>query len=494
MVRRLVWLGAAVVGFLIAGRVVISHLRGHSKPLLSTSAPLVKVVTGREGTLTQFMSVSGKILAATTSSLTIPASGTLTVDVTIGQTVAAGQILASVSSPQLASNVKTAAANLSAAESKLALASAPLTPSQQKAYADAVSAAQDQVASAEAALALAKSSTGPETTAVNSARQSLAFLESSQSPQSVAVANAQAALTAAENQLSQAESGNTATSIQSAQAAVASAQAALASAQAQYQSAKLSATAAVNSAEAALTSSLNTLSANVTAAQDLLTKAQDAQSAANSPPGGSTLTALQNGVTAAKTALQAADQALAAATLRAPFSGTVTAILQTSGATVGPTEPILSLTSHAAQFVASISPSQTHALHTGEVAHIRQGASSWNVSITALVSSSANPSLTDLIVNLPHGVVPLNQPAWADAKVRTAHGTLVPVTALGYQNSTAFVDVVRAGHIHPVTVQVRLTAHGEAVLSGLSPGARVVPSAPASWQPGESVTISGGAS
>ncbi len=72
------------------------------------------------GSVTQTVSATGNAIAAEDLTLNFASAGTLTeVDVTAGQTVTAGQVLAKVDSTTAANQLKTAQANLSSAQARL---------------------------------------------------------------------------------------------------------------------------------------------------------------------------------------------------------------------------------------------------------------------------------------------------------------------------------------------------------------------------------------
>lgn len=492
--RRWMAVGASVLVLGVGARVAIRHLAHVAPRVGAPAAPRVSVVTAHAGALPSFQTVDGTIMPANTASLTIPASGVVTVYVTVGTQVSSGQTLAQVTDPTLTSAVQSAAASLSAAEAKLQAATGSLTPAQQKAYNDGIQSAQNALGSAQAAAALADSSTGPQKIALSNAQQDLQFIQSSQSPESVAIANAKTALAAAENQLAQAEAANNASATASAQTAVTTAKATLASAEAAYQAAVVNATDGVNEANAASTSAITQANASVQAAQAAVVKAQDALSVATSPTSAASLSALQAEVAAARQALSTAEQALHAATLVAPFAGTVTAVSVASGAVTQPTMPLLTLTSSISQFTGTTSPASAALMKTGETVHVASGAGSWQVPLTALTLSPSDPALVNILAKLPTGVEALGQPAMMNIPGTVYRGTLVPVVALGYQGSRAFVDVVRHGKIALTFVTVNGTAKGTAAVSGLSGGTVVVDSSPSSWEPGQTVSPVGGAS
>ena len=81
-----------------------------------TAAATETETTVRTGSVTQTVSATGNAIAAEDLTLNFASAGTLTeVDVTAGQTVTAGQVLARVDSTTAENQLKTARANLSSA-------------------------------------------------------------------------------------------------------------------------------------------------------------------------------------------------------------------------------------------------------------------------------------------------------------------------------------------------------------------------------------------
>ncbi len=119
--RRYRWPIVGVVVVLVAAAVGLSLwlTSGSSTPTgLSITTVTVPVTTG---TIQQTVASSGTLEPASQATLNFPVSGTVTaVDVKAGQTVAAGQVLATIDTTALSEDVSAAQAQLTAANDRLA--------------------------------------------------------------------------------------------------------------------------------------------------------------------------------------------------------------------------------------------------------------------------------------------------------------------------------------------------------------------------------------
>ena len=210
--RRLIALGAVAVIAAAATFLAWNQwMRGGS----STVAPVFTEATVTSGNVTKTISTSGTVAAQQTSNLNFATSGKVTkVDVTLGQQVKQGDVLAEIDP----TNAQNALAN---AQASLASAQANLQQTLQGSTAA-------QLASADQSLVQAQTN---YTSAVN-AQQTLL-----QPPTASALGAAQQAVTAAQAQLQTAQQAQSQlyttaqTAIQTAQASVQKAQSALTSAQ-----------------------------------------------------------------------------------------------------------------------------------------------------------------------------------------------------------------------------------------------------------------------
>jgi HlyD family secretion protein len=79
---------------------------------LTVSADRLRIATVTRGDLVRDVSVQGRVVAAVSPTLYAPADGTITLAVEAGATVEAGQVLATISSPALANELKQGEATL----------------------------------------------------------------------------------------------------------------------------------------------------------------------------------------------------------------------------------------------------------------------------------------------------------------------------------------------------------------------------------------------
>jgi len=115
--RPYVWLGLA---FLVALGVWWFAIRSDDTSSTATAAPTQQLVTVTRGTMSTPVSAEGTVAAAQTDNLSFPSSGTVTaVNVRAGDTVTAGQVLATIDSSQLQAAVSSAQATVASAQAKL---------------------------------------------------------------------------------------------------------------------------------------------------------------------------------------------------------------------------------------------------------------------------------------------------------------------------------------------------------------------------------------
>ncbi len=144
-----------------------------------TAAATETETTVRTGSVTQTVSATGNAIAAEDLTLNFASAGTLTeVDVTAGQTVTAGQVLARVDSTTAENQLKTAQANLSSAQARLQGILHPLTAQDAVKNQASVDQAQAAIDTAQTSLDNAKANLAQDTisqqNAVDRAKQSLA--------------------------------------------------------------------------------------------------------------------------------------------------------------------------------------------------------------------------------------------------------------------------------------------------------------------------------
>jgi membrane fusion protein, macrolide-specific efflux system len=153
--RRWVILASGVIIVLGAGGGGYWATKGSATP-----APTYQLVAAASSTLRQTVSSTGTIQPANQANLNFAASGEVTsVSVKVGQKVAAGQVLATVNSASLSATVAQAKATQASDNAKVASDEASgsgVTSEQLAADQAAVTAAQNQVSDAEGALGQAK--------------------------------------------------------------------------------------------------------------------------------------------------------------------------------------------------------------------------------------------------------------------------------------------------------------------------------------------------
>lgn len=98
--RWLGWLLPAGVVVLLAG-LLVSVLATWISAEASVSADRIRTAVVERGDLVRDLSVQGRVVAAVSPTLYSPATGTVTLEVTPGDTVSKGQVLATVESPEL---------------------------------------------------------------------------------------------------------------------------------------------------------------------------------------------------------------------------------------------------------------------------------------------------------------------------------------------------------------------------------------------------------
>lgn len=127
-------------------------LRSDDATTSATAVPQLVAVTS--GTMGTSVSAEGTVAAAHTEDLSFSSAGTVkTVDVAAGDTVTAGQVLATIDSSQLSSEVADATSKVAEAKAKLADDSdAGASDEQLAADRSALTSAEDSLASAQAAL------------------------------------------------------------------------------------------------------------------------------------------------------------------------------------------------------------------------------------------------------------------------------------------------------------------------------------------------------
>jgi multidrug efflux pump subunit AcrA (membrane-fusion protein) len=274
-----------IVSVAVGARLFLTSNQSPSTPPLATVATRSFPVA---------LTSTGYVAPQSTLAMNFPVSGTLAaIDVSVGQQVAPGTVLAKLSDSNALAAVSAAQVALQSAQQALNIADNPLTPSQQATDSAAVSSAQQVLQDTEASV---------QTTNTLDAQK---------------VAQGQATVTQDQQQLSTngCTTGSTTSVCTTDQAALAAAQAQLSADQATQQSDQSNGVLKVAQAQAAV----NTAEATLRAA---------------SSPNPSQVQAAQSAVSSATQRLQAAQAALSSYTLVAPENATVEEVNGQVGQTV----------------------------------------------------------------------------------------------------------------------------------------------------------------
>jgi HlyD family secretion protein len=116
--KRLIFAGIAVA---VGGAIILAapSVKRWANATVSVPFERIRTATVTRGDLVRDVSVQGRVVAAVRPTLYATASGTITLNVEAGEQVVAGQILASVASPELTNQLEQAEASL--AQRKLEL-------------------------------------------------------------------------------------------------------------------------------------------------------------------------------------------------------------------------------------------------------------------------------------------------------------------------------------------------------------------------------------
>lgn len=104
--------GAAVLAVLVALWVMAPTVSRWINASVTVSADRLRIATVERGNLIRDVSVQGRVIAAVRPTLYAPAAGTITLQVTAGDSVSNGQVVAVVDSPELDSQLGQASATL----------------------------------------------------------------------------------------------------------------------------------------------------------------------------------------------------------------------------------------------------------------------------------------------------------------------------------------------------------------------------------------------
>ncbi len=423
------------------------------------STPALQTVQARDGSLVTTVSATGNVVAAREAKLSFPVSGKLTeLDVNIGDSVKAGQVLARIDPQPFQIKVDAAQSVLNTAKIKLQQLQDGATPEEraaaQAAYDAAVAKLNDvaagttpaDMAAAGAAVDQAKASLTAAQAAVdqaqanlNASQAKLDYLKQGAQPADVAstqssVDQAQATLTAAQAKLNQLSAGPTATDLQAAKSGVASAK------------------------------------------SDLATKAN--------PPQETDVALAQEDVNQAQTSLDQAKLDLANATLTAPFDGLVAATGPNVGEQTGSQIAVTLVDPKSVRIDATVDESDVAKLAVGQPATVTFDAlpdyqlqgkviaiAPAGTTTQGVVSYLASVGITNPDRPLPAGMS-------ASISVETSRKDnvlLVPNRAIRTQGTNKMVEVISGNKTEMKQVQTGASNDQMTeIVSGLKQGEQVV--------------------
>jgi multidrug efflux pump subunit AcrA (membrane-fusion protein) len=326
---------------IVAGTVVVVlaggffYTRYHNGAAASPAA--LRTVSVQNGLVQQSATGAGTVTAPTDLLLNFQNSGLLTtLNVSLGQTVTVGQVLAAEDPTTANNQLAQAKANLVAAQAKLQQLQQGLTAAQKTQDQAAVTQAQTGVGQAQTSLADAQASIAQDASNLQAAvTQAQSSLAAAQATQSQDATSSTAAVAAAQAQLAadQAAPNPNSTVIAKDQADVATAQAAQQSGAtkdaASVQQAQNAVTTALNGQSTGSvkdTQSLHTAENAVTNAQNALASTIAANAVKEAPPLPGDLATAQAAVQTAQSAVAQAQTTASETTLVSPVAGVVAAI------------------------------------------------------------------------------------------------------------------------------------------------------------------------
>jgi macrolide-specific efflux system membrane fusion protein len=447
----------------------------------STAAPQYRTAAAALGTIRQTLSLTGNLAPVAQSNLNFQVSGTVTaIDVSAGQTVTAGQVLATVDPSTLQTILTQDQANLTAAQAKL-------TADESSGSTASTNTAQ-QIASAKTTLANDQTAFN-DTTALNNQtisndRAAIASAQAAVTSDGAAVSTAQAAYnndgcsgsTPPPACTTDTQNLSTAKSQQAKDTStLASAQQALPTDTVRAQQSADQASAKVASDHTALSNAENTTAS----ASQASAVAQD-----------------NAGLAQAQQAVTTAQDAVAEATLTAPTAGEVAQVNLSVGSTTGGSSSsaaAASASASAAQFIL-LTPGSFEVTSTVSDSVISEVAVGQNAVVTAAGSTNGLPATVTsvgVIATVSSGVATFpvtvqitgSHPSLRDGMsatvvvvVNQVVGVLtVPTSAVHTNGTASFVNVLQAGKLTQVTVTVgSADSLRTQITSGLSAGQTVV--------------------
>jgi len=306
-----------------------------------------------------------------------------------------------------------------------------------------------------------------------------------------AVDAAQANLMAAEYRVDQMKRGPTPQDLQQAQAAVDAAQATLAQAQARLKQINDGPTQEdITQADAAVTQAQQALALaqkpfrdqDIAQAQDAVAAAEAQYKLALNPFTQNDLDMAKAGVDQAQAALDLAQIAFNETTVTSPMDGVVADKLQSEGALVGPSVPIVSIISSDVELLLGVEESQIGQIKEGQKAEISVAAFPGTVfpASVASISPAADPRGRTFQVKVRPDDQDgrLRQGMFAQVKIITQqkdNALTVPKEALLNRSGQTVLFVLKGDAVQMRPVKVGITGNSTAeILSGLDPGEEVV--------------------
>jgi multidrug efflux pump subunit AcrA (membrane-fusion protein) len=149
--KKVIGYSTLAIAVIIVAVLGLTSIYGSSS---SGSTGVARTVTVTRGTVQSSVSASGNTSAVSTANENFSTSGTLTaVNVSVGDEVTAGEVLATIDSAQARTNLQSAEANLASAQTTLAHDQAGGSPAQQAQNQASLVSAQQQLVSAQNQLA-----------------------------------------------------------------------------------------------------------------------------------------------------------------------------------------------------------------------------------------------------------------------------------------------------------------------------------------------------
>lgn len=461
----------------------------------AAAVEILRQATVERNAIQATVNATGSIEPEALVSLTFGVGGPVQqVMVVRGQTVAAGDVLATLDSGELELAVQQAADALLiqqlTLEQHLNSQASPAT----------LAGAQADIEAAEANVAVAQANLAAAEAAVQQATAQRAQLLAGASAAELAAAEAEIAARTVEVEAVQDQydriievglggvvEEQTRAQLNAARQALTAAQVRLATLQAGPRPADIqAANAAIASAEAQVLAAQG----NVAAAQANVARAQAAYDRLLEPPTAAEIAILEAQVAAAETNLALAQRRLDAARITAPMAGTVANVLINEGEQAAPGAPAITIVNEGAfHLEVSVDEIDIDRIAVGQVVSITLDALP-NAAVTGVIAEIAPTALSQsgsgvvtylVTINIDAPGVELRPGMTANASIvveEIAEALIVPNWAIRLDRETgqAFVNRLTAGGaVEEVTIETGLrNEQFSEVLSGLNPGDTVV--------------------